>query len=87
MFRKADARPTRAHGGMGIGLALVCQLVELHGGRVEAYSEGPGRGARFHTLLLLHPAPTAEWAEAPESAARVELTGNRILVMDDIEDS
>jgi len=87
MFRQADTRATRAHGGMGIGLALVCQLVELHEGRVEAYSEGPGRGARFTVRLPLHTTPTAMRAEAPTPAAKGELTGARILVLDDTQDS
>ncbi len=53
MFRQADGRASRRHGGLGIGLALVRQLVELQGGRVEAESEGPDRGARFTVWLPL----------------------------------
>ncbi|HEY7213457.1 MAG TPA: HAMP domain-containing sensor histidine kinase, partial [Thermoanaerobaculia bacterium] len=53
MFRQADSRASSRHGGLGIGLALVRQLVELHGGRVQAESEGPGRGARFTVWLPL----------------------------------
>jgi PAS domain S-box-containing protein len=60
-FRQADMGETRAHGGLGIGLALSRQLIELQGGRIEAYSQGTGRGACFRVRL--------PWVEcAPESA-------------------
>jgi len=51
MFRQADSSVNREHAGMGIGLALVRQLVQLHGGSVRAESEGPGRGSRFTVRL------------------------------------
>ena len=50
-FRQADGKTTRSHSGLGLGLAIVRQLVELHGGTVYAHSDGPGRGAMF-TLRL-----------------------------------
>ena len=54
MFKQADAPTTRGEGGLGIGLALVKSLVELHGGRVAVESAGPGRGATFKVWLPLH---------------------------------
>jgi PAS domain S-box-containing protein len=50
-FRQGDASSTRRHGGLGLGLAIVRHLVELHGGRVDAQSEGEGRGATFIVRL------------------------------------
>jgi two-component system, chemotaxis family, CheB/CheR fusion protein len=59
LFRQNDPGLTRRHGGMGIGLALVRQLVDLQGGRVEAHSDGEGKGARFTVWLPLYFAPEA----------------------------
>jgi signal transduction histidine kinase len=50
-FRQADARPARVHGGLGLGLAISRELVELHGGTIAAASAGPGRGATFTVRL------------------------------------
>ena len=55
MFEQVDAHADRADGGLGIGLALVQKLVALHGGRVEAHSEGAGRGSTFSVVLPLTP--------------------------------
>jgi signal transduction histidine kinase/CheY-like chemotaxis protein len=95
-FRQADSSSTRAHGGLGLGLALVKHLVELHGGSVVAHSAGEGKGATFIVNLPLTIADIAE-AAAPrvhptapvmESvAAGVRLDGVRVLVVDDDADA
>lgn len=82
MFRQADGSTRRRHGGMGIGLALVRQLTELHGGSVEASSEGVGRGARFTVSLPLHTARRSA-APTPPTKNAATLSGLRLLVVDD----
>jgi CheY-like chemotaxis protein len=79
--------------GFGVGLALVRQLVALHGGEVKAHSDGPGQGSRFTLLLPQHPLRTAPAAE-PDAVAMqvdgVDLTpgiGRRVLVVDDNRDA
>jgi PAS domain S-box-containing protein len=57
-FRQEDSSSTRAHGGLGLGLALVKYLVELHGGRVSAESPGKGKGATFTLRIPLAPSPS-----------------------------
>jgi len=85
MFSQEDSRMSRRHGGLGIGLALVRQLVELHGGRVRAESEGQDRGSRFTVWLPL-------FAERAEGAAALgdpygALSLVRVLVVDDSPDT
>jgi hypothetical protein len=67
-FRQADKATSRQQGGLGLGLAIVRQLVELHGGTVHAASEGEGRGATFTIRLpiLTAAAPPERWSELAE---------------------
>lgn len=91
-FRQADASTTRRHGGLGIGLALVKQLVELHGGTVRAASAGEGRGATF-TVSLPVAAVAAKSGDAGAAAASAGglcaekmLEGVKVLLIDDDAD-
>lgn len=86
MFRQEDARTTKVHGGMGIGLALVRQLAELHGGRVEAESAGAGQGARFTVWLPLYQAKPKPNSTVKRNG-NANLAGLQILVVDDTADS
>ena len=67
-FRQGDETSTRAHGGMGLGLAVVRYLVEMHGGSVSVTSRGTGQGSAFTVTLPLAAAGTREGAGAPPQA-------------------
>ena len=89
LFVQGERGLDRAQGGLGIGLTLVKRLVELHQGRVEAHSDGPGNGARFRIML---PSISAvrqqpQLAAAPPPAAGQEVYGRRVLVVDDNVDA
>ncbi|AHY41565.1 CheR family methyltransferase [Stutzerimonas decontaminans] len=87
MFGQADMHHAqRSKHGLGIGLALVKQLVEAHNGRIEAYSEGPGRGARFSVWLPIHLQTEMELNELRNGTELGGLTGVRILLVDDSPD-
>jgi len=95
-FRQADAGISRAHGGLGLGLAITRHLVELHGGRISVASDGPGTGSTFRIELPVrivhgegpfnepkHPQP----AQPGAGIAVPQLRGVRILAVDDDRDT
>ena len=87
MFRQADGSNRRRHGGLGIGLALVRQLVQLHGGTISAESEGPNKGSRFTVRLPLL-RETASLAVSATAAPELNVfSETSFLVLDDSEDS
>jgi PAS domain S-box-containing protein len=86
LFRQADGSKVRKQGGMGIGLALVKQLVELHKGSVSAASNGPHQGARFTISLplALEPKPVTS---VPSTVGEFRLADMNILIVDDSPDT
>jgi signal transduction histidine kinase/ActR/RegA family two-component response regulator len=94
-FRQADSPTTRKHGGLGLGLAIVRHLTELHGGTVSVHSEGLGRGATFTVCLPMSPPrttslerlPALRIAPAPVIHDVQELDGIHVLVVDDEADA
>jgi signal transduction histidine kinase/CheY-like chemotaxis protein len=92
-FRQIDASPTREQGGLGLGLAIVRQLVEMHGGTVTARSQGAGTGTTFEVRLpsVLPSEERVKDRAAPPGARRSSpsrrLTGIDVLVVDDEEDA
>jgi PAS domain S-box-containing protein len=96
-FQQADSTSSRRHGGLGLGLALVHHLVQLHGGQVEAHSPGEGQGATFTVHLPLRAvraqrvevgrAKTEKEMPLPSLIAHPSLAGVSILVVDDEPDA
>jgi PAS domain S-box-containing protein len=95
-FRQGDAGTTRKTGGLGLGLAIVRHIVELHGGTVHAASAGVGHGATFRVrlpLMIVHPEPLEASRAHPRTERREPLSGLgnlhgvRVLAVDDEEDA
>jgi CheY-like chemotaxis protein len=96
-FRQADGSMTRQHGGLGLGLAIVRHLIELHGGTIRAESEGKGKGAAFRVRLPARaPGSSTRALSAPPSAPSAPdeggqimlgIEGLRVLVVDDEPDA
>jgi CheY-like chemotaxis protein len=96
-FRQADQKTSRQHGGMGLGLAIVRHLVELHGGTVRADSQGEGQGATFTVMLPISPVYQVDTSGSrvhpgardllPPAESTDRLDGLTILVVDDEADT
>jgi len=97
-FRQADSSTTRQFGGLGLGLAIVRNLIELHGGTVKAHSEGVGKGSTFTVRLPLAASQPSEGAHPREHPRAtqvvlgadfkvVDLSGVKVLVVDDQPDA
>jgi PAS domain S-box-containing protein len=95
-FRQADGSMSRKAGGLGLGLSIVRHIIEMHGGSVQAASEGDGCGATFRVrlpLMIVHASAVEARREhprtesAPPLAALADLAGVRVMAVDDEEDA
>jgi CheY-like chemotaxis protein len=95
-FRQAEAGTTRKTGGLGLGLAIVRHIVEMHGGTVDASSAGEGQGATFRVrlpLMIVQPEALQTPREHPKTerlealTGLADLQGVRVLAVDDEEDA
>ncbi|MBW4470722.1 MAG: response regulator [Stenomitos rutilans HA7619-LM2] len=86
-FRQADAATTRKFGGLGLGLAIVRQIVELHGGTVRVKSPGEGQGTTFVVQIPLLPMPSNVTQDERSPELSLDLNGIKILLVDDDTDA
>ena len=86
MFMQGDRSLERSRGGLGVGLTLVRSLVALHGGRVDVWSDGVGRGSEFVVVLPLEPS-VEEAPKVDRSITAEHARSLRVVVADDNEDS
>jgi len=92
MFAQVEAAGSHSQGGLGIGLAMVRSLVQMHGGTVEAHSDGPGRGSEFTVRVPLaqpgaNPGAAHEGGAGKGRSRSARLAGRRVLVVDDNRDA
>jgi PAS domain S-box-containing protein len=86
-FSQQDSTTTRSHGGLGLGLAIVKQLTDLLGGSIEAFSEGPGKGATFTVKIPLSRNEAAPALSESQVLRGFDFSGVRALVVEDDEDA
>jgi signal transduction histidine kinase/CheY-like chemotaxis protein len=86
-FRQADSGLRRNYGGLGLGLAIVRDLVRLHGGEVDVHSEGPGLGSTFAVTLRASTAPASVADRRGPSRQMASLAGHCIMLLEDHRDS
>jgi CheY-like chemotaxis protein len=87
LFVQAEHDSEQVRSGLGIGLTLVRRLVELHGGTVDAVSEGPGKGSQFTVRLPLRDGRPAEKSEVPEDHVPANDGALRVLIVEDNKDA
>lgn len=86
-FRQADGSSKRSQGGLGLGLAITCRLVELHGGTITARSAGLGEGATFTVNLPIRSLQHSNGQSPNVSSNGITLTGIKVIVVDDEADA
>ncbi|MBS1807694.1 MAG: response regulator [Acidobacteria bacterium] len=86
-FKQGDSSITRRHGGLGIGLAIVHSLVQMHKGRIRAYSDGAGKGAKFTAFFPLYPITGIKSLASEPPVRSLRLDGVQVLVIEDAEDT
>jgi CheY-like chemotaxis protein len=86
-FRQAEGGSRRVHAGLGLGLSIVRELVELHNGSIRAHSEGEGKGATFIVRLPCGGSDETSTLARAEPMPSVSLAGIKVLIVDDETDS